>query len=197
MVKSTLIVLTSLIVAISVPWLAIAPTEMLRSETQPEKGARTTRSPIWALAWADWARAAAAAATWVSSADWVAKPRCLSSEIRASCCWASRARAWASFSWAYCWACWSTATIWPARTKLPSSKFKRTIRSVTGAETVTCSLARAVPIASIRSAKRKLVAASVLTKGAGLFLPFSASAPPQAAKASERTGRRKKALIMG
>ena len=42
--------LTSLIVAISVPWLAIAPTEMLRSDTQPEKGARITRSPISAPA---------------------------------------------------------------------------------------------------------------------------------------------------
>ena len=42
----------------------------------------------------------------------------------------------------------------------------RTIRSVTGAESVTCSFARAVPTASIRSAKTIGVAASALTSGA-------------------------------
>ena len=47
--KSSLIKLTSLIVAISVPALTTAPAEMLRSDTQPEKGARTVRSPI--VAW--------------------------------------------------------------------------------------------------------------------------------------------------
>jgi hypothetical protein len=65
-VKSSLIVERSLTVAISVPWLAIAPTEMLRRLTQPAKGARTTRSPIWACTCWACARAAAAAATCVS-----------------------------------------------------------------------------------------------------------------------------------
>jgi hypothetical protein len=65
-VKSSLIVLTSLIVAISVPWLAIAPTEIFLSETQPEKGARITRSPISARTPCACACAAAAAATWAS-----------------------------------------------------------------------------------------------------------------------------------
>ena len=37
-VKSSLIVLTSLIVAISVPWLAIAPTEMFRSDDPAREG---------------------------------------------------------------------------------------------------------------------------------------------------------------
>ena len=54
----------SLIVAISVPWLAIAPTEMVRRLTQPAKGARITRSPICAWTACACARAAAAAATW-------------------------------------------------------------------------------------------------------------------------------------
>ena len=42
---------------------------------------------------------------------------------------------------ASCWPCARTAMIWPRWTKLPSSKFSRAIRSVTGAEIVTCSLA--------------------------------------------------------
>jgi len=77
--------LTSLTVTISVPAVTTAPAEMLRSETQPPNGARTTRSAIPARASAACALAWPASATCVSTALRVAKPRAFNASSRSSC----------------------------------------------------------------------------------------------------------------
>ena len=76
------------------------------SDTQPEKGARITRSPICGAAPAAPGRAPRRRRRPARRRlERVAKPRSLSSSTRRSCCCASRARACASRSWALCCAC--------------------------------------------------------------------------------------------
>jgi hypothetical protein len=80
--------------------------------------------------------------------------------------------------------------VWPRFTKPPSSKLSRTIRSVTGAASVTCSLASAVPTASIRSTKRMVVAGAAFTRGAGRSRSLALPPSPQAASKASQAARR-------
>ena len=188
-VKSSLIREMSLTVAIAVPAVMTAPGETVRRETQPLNGARMVRSPMPARARSALARALLASAICCSTVAPVAKPRDLSAWMRFNCWSACSAVASAAASSAFSWPTAMRAITCPLDTKPPSVKFSTSIRSVTGADNITCSLASAVPTASTLSVKRVGAIATASTRAGGrAFFSFS---PPQPARqrATRMTGR--------
>ena len=154
--KSSLIVEMSLIVAISVPWLDHRARPRWCEARHSRRRARViTRSPIEARASAPGRARRRPRRPGRRDRRWVAKPRCFSVWIRCELLLRLALRAPGPRRAGRSPAPWaSTATTWPRRTKAPSSKPRRTIRSVTGADRVTCSLATRGADRLDRSTKR-------------------------------------------